>query len=319
LNQDLTTRAATDADAAHLCTFLNACTLAYQGIARFSPDDARTQLHQADADPQHDSFVVSGGGEIVGFAHVWLDTPDELKFFARTHPGAQGRGVGSLLVDACDRRADELLPGGRRTTTTWAADAAGPPLLEAHGYRDVRHYLRMEIEAHAVLGGEPSWPEGVECGRFSDLADHERPLYDAWLAAFATEWGSYDESEEAFWRERRDDRGESAFPFDPTLWLVACAGGEVVGFCLCELGASEGAAIGRVAEIGALPSRRGQGLGTALLHAGLLELRRRGADRIVLDVDAENVTTALRLYTSAGMTPKPSFTIWEKETGKSLG
>ena len=140
----------------------------------------------------------------------------------------------------------------------------------------------------------------------------------AWLAAFAGEWGSYDETEETFWRERRDERGESAFPFDPTLWLLALDDGEVLGFCLCEIGASEGEAIGRVAEIGALPSQRGKGLGTALLHSGLLELRRRGARRIVLDVDAENVTTALRLYTSAGMTPQPSFTIWEK-TPRELG
>ena len=34
--------------------------------------------------------------------------------------------------------------------------------------------------------------------------------------------------------------------------------------------------------------------------------------RIVLDVDAENTTSALRLYEGAGMTPRPAFTIWEK-------
>ena len=163
MNQHFQTRAATDADAARLCTFLNACTLAHQGIARFSPDDALARLRQSGSDPQLDSFLVSDSDEIVGFANVWRDGEDEVKFFARTHPGAQQRGVGTLLVDLCDRRADELLPGGRRTTTTWAADVAGPPLLQGHGYGDVRHYLRMEIEADAVRGGEAAWPDGIEC------------------------------------------------------------------------------------------------------------------------------------------------------------
>ena len=48
------------------------------------------------------------------------------------------------------------------------------------------------------------------------------------------------------------------------------------------------------------------------------ELRGRGATRIVLDVDAENTTSALRLYQSAGMTPRPAFTIWEKRPADPL-
>jgi len=312
VNQHFETRAATDADAVQLCTFLNACTLAHQGIARYSPDDAVARLHLAEADPRTDSFVVSDDGAILGFGHVWRDGDDEIKLFVRTHPDARGRGVGGLLLDLCDRRAAELLPGGRWTTTSWAADTAGPPLLREHGYRDVRHYLRMEIEAGSVRDDGVQWPPAVELVALSARPDLDSALYDAWRAAFAGEWGSSAETEEAFWRERRDDRGESAFPFDPTLWLLARAGGEVIGFCLCELSTPEAGAIGRVAEIGVVPANRGDGLGSALLHQGFHELRRRGAGRIVLDVDAENVTSAIRLYTGAGMTPQPAFTVWEK-------
>ena len=128
MTQHFQARAATDADAVQLCAFLNSCTLAHQGIARFSPEDAVGRLHQAGADPRLDSFVISDADEIIGFGHVWPDGDDEIKFFARTHPDARGRGVGSLLLELCDRRAGELLPGGRWTTTTWAADSAGPPL-----------------------------------------------------------------------------------------------------------------------------------------------------------------------------------------------
>ena len=94
----------------------------------------------------------------------------------------------------------------------------------------------------------------------------------------------------------------------PSCGCSALARGEVVGFCLCELDADT-KSVGRVAEIGVVPAQRGAGLGVALLHDGFRELRGRGATRIVLDVDAENTTSALRLYLSAGMSPRPAFTI----------
>ena len=50
----------------------------------------------------------------------------------------------------------------------------------------------------------------------------------------------------------------------------------------------------------------------SLVSGPLLLAGGRGAARIVLDVDAENTTSALRLYQSTGMTPRPAFTIWEK-------
>lgn len=305
-------------DAVQLCTFLNACTLAHQGIARFSPDDAVARLHQAGADPRLDSFIVSDAGDIVGFGHVWRDGDDGIKFFARTHPDARGRGVGSLLLGLCDGRSGELRPGGHWTTTTWSADTVGPPLLREHGYQDVRHFLRMEIASSAVRDDGLPWPSGVHRVRLADRPELASPLYDAWVDAFAGEWGSYTTTEEAFWRERRDDKDESAYPFDPTMWLLACDGGDVIGFCLCELSTPEAGAVGRVAEIGVVPARRGTGLGAALLHHGFHELRRRGAERIVLDVDAENVTSAIRLYTSAGMTPQPAFTVWEKTSAATV-
>ena len=89
----------------------------------------------------------------------------------------------------------------------------------------------------------------------------------------------------------------------------------MAGFCLCELGASEGESVGRVAEVGVVPAQRGAGLG--FLGDGFRELCRRGATRVVLDVDAENATSALRLYEKAGMTPRPAFTVWEKSHASS--
>lgn len=305
-------RPARDEDAVPLCEFLNTCTLVHQGIARSSPTDVVARLHQAGADPLFDSFVVREQDRIVGFAHLWADGPEEIKLFARTHPDERGRGIGGRLLPLCERRAAELLPAARLTTTSWGADIDAPPLLESQAYRPIRYFVKMEIDADAVPDGVPVWPADIECVRLSERPDLASALYAAWRNAFADHWGSQTESEAEFWQERRDSKLGAAFPFDPTLWLLATAGAAVIGFCLCELGSSEGELIGRVAEVGVVRSHRGAGTGYALLRHGFDELRRRGAARIVLDVDAENVTSALRLYEKAGMAPQPAFTVWEK-------
>jgi mycothiol synthase len=306
-------RPATDADAVRLSEFLNACTLMHQGVSRSSPADIVARLHLQGADPRFDSFVAVIDSAIVGFAHLWAAGPDEVKFFARTHPDARGRGVGSRLLSLCDHRAVELLPGAQRTTTTWAADVSAAAVLAAQGYRPIRYFVTMEIGAGSVSGQETVWPAGIERARLSARPDLAGALYAAWKEAFAGHWGRQVETETEFWRERREAKLASAFPFEPELWLLALARSEVVGFCLCELNASDAESVGRVAEIGVVPAHRGAGLGFALLHDGFRELRANGAMRIVLDVDAENTTSALRLYRSAGMTPRPAFTIWEKQ------
>ena len=312
MNHPFDVRPAADHDANRLAEFLNACTLVHQGIARSSPEDMRARIHRDGTDPALDSFVVRDDQRIVGFAHAWRDDPDEVKFFARTHPEEQGRGVGALLMELCEHRAAHV-PATRITTTTWAADAAGPPLLVGRGYRPVRYFMKMEIGA-ADVPREPSWPPEVNRSTLAASSAAATTLYRAWSEAFAGHWGQSDESEVEFWNERRDSKIGAAFPFDPTLWLVALRDGNVLGFCLCEAGTSEGTLIGRVSEVGVVPAHRGGGLGYALLVAGLHELRSRGAKTIVLDVDAENETSALRLYEKVGMSAKPAFTIWEKST-----
>jgi ribosomal protein S18 acetylase RimI-like enzyme len=64
--------------------------------------------------------------------------------------------------------------------------------------------------------------------------------------------------------------------------------------------------------VGVRPRWRGRGIGEALLSHSLNVFRRRGLAAAALNVDAENITGALRLYRKVGMEPKPSFTIWSK-------
>jgi len=245
----------------------------------------------------------------MGFARVWPADDEEVRLYARTHPAATGMGIGSRLLEFCESRAQELVRNRPRelTTTSWAADDRGPDLLAGRGFAPVRYFLQMKVAAESVPP-RAAWPAGVDVEAFSDGTVEDEALYEAWRAAFEGHWGRLDQGSETFWEERRDMKRE-VFPFDPSLWFVATNAGEVVGFSLCE----QNVKLARVAEIGVVEALRGQGLGYALLTHSLHELRGRGADEIVLDVDAENVTSALRLYRKAGMTPHPSFTIWGKQ------
>jgi mycothiol synthase len=309
MQEQVVLRAATDADADRLADFLNTCTLAYQAVARSSPAEARAQLYDDGTDPAVDTRLALVQDEIVGFARVWAASDEELRIYARTHPAATGTRIGSALLAFCEGRARELAPERPRklTTTNWAADERAPELLTGFGFAPVRYFLQMRI-ASDEIPVRPEWPDGVHVEPFSEGGVEDDALYGAWREAFAGHWGHADQGAARFWEERRKpDR--DVFPFDSSLWFVALGVGEVAGFSLCE----ENGVRGRVAEIGVVDAYRGRGLGFALLTHSFHELRRRGAAEIVLDVDSENVTSAIRLYTKAGMTPHPSFTIWGKE------
>ena len=305
-------RAATDEDAERLAAFLNACTLTYQGVARSSPAEARAQLHKPGTDPAVDSRVAVSGDEIVGFGQVWEASEEEVRLFARTHPDARGRGIGSALLEFCETRANELVGDRTRelTMTSWAADDQAPDLLAACGFSPVRYFLQMRIAAEAILPRAET-PPGIDIESITEESVEDDALYDAWRDAFEGHWGHVDQGAAKFWQERRDAPRE-IFPFDASLWFVALRAGDVVGFSFCEQNVEDPRKLGRVAEIGVVESQRGQGLGYALLTHSLHALRERGAREVVLDVDAENVTSALRLYRKAGMTPHPAFTIWGK-------
>lgn len=306
----LLVRPASTADVGALADLLDSCSREYLGRPT-GPDEADSRLTEAGSDPRLDSVLVtSGEGDALGFGHVWQPSNGDIRFFARVAPAARGNGVGSLLLRRLDERATEL--GGcrpaRLSTTSWAKDETAPPLLAAAGFAATRYFVRMR---RPLLGpiDEPRWPADLDVRAFRPGAD-EDALFEAFREAFAEHWGHEDPDPSVWWS---DHRGHSSANFDPSLWLLAFDGEELAGFVLGKLENEEGTLHGHVAQIGVRPRWRGLGLGYALLLATLVEFQRRGAELATLDVDAENVTGALRLYAKAGMHSRPVFTIWSKE------
>jgi mycothiol synthase len=94
----------------------------------------------------------------------------------------------------------------------------------------------------------------------------------------------------------------SAFRED--LSAAALDGEEVVGLCLCVVDEKRVKRLGRkegyVDTLFVRPAYRGQGLGTALLLAGLHSLKEAGVESATLDTDLDNPTQAMRLYERVG-------------------
>ena len=109
--------------------------------------------------------------------------------------------------------------------------------------------------------------------------------------------------------------------FDPGLILIAVDAADParrVGFAVLETtpGAEGGVGTraGSVGLVGVVPSWRGRGLGRELLRWAVTELRRRGVDRIDLNVEASN-ERATRLYRAHGFQPAVEWPHWVLSAG----
>ena len=100
--------------------------------------------------------------------------------------------------------------------------------------------------------------------------------------------------------------------FDPDLWFLAAADGELAAVPLCGWHWSGDPAFGWVHTLGVRRPWRRRGLALALLHHSFREFAVRGATRVGLGVDAENTTGAVRLYERAGMRVARRNDAWEK-------
>jgi GNAT superfamily N-acetyltransferase len=78
-------------------------------------------------------------------------------------------------------------------------------------------------------------------------------------------------------------------------WLIGCE----EGFCGTVQGVIDRGPIGSVQNVGVVPSRRGLGLGRALILRTLEGFRQAGLRRATLEVTAENAS-AVRLYREVG-------------------
>jgi mycothiol synthase len=211
------------------------------------------------------------------------------------HPSAQGRGLGTQLLELVEGR---LAEEGAARVHSWAvaADERAAELFTGRGYHEARRFWEMAIDLH---GEPPEPPAAIEPFREEDAAAFHAALEEA----FEDHWEPHPEPFEEWWKRQRGRAN-----FDPSLWFVIREGDEIAAVTRNELRTHAG-------YIGALGVRRpwrGRGYGRALLLHSFREFRRRGSSRVTLGVDAANPTGATQLYESVGMHVEQEEIVWEK-------
>ena len=171
-----------------------------------------------------------------------------------------------------------------------AVDESAAAIARGHGLHPVRHYWHMQID-FAEPPERSTDPDGIDIR----TVDPERdlPAVHAILeAAFADDPSDHLEPFDRWVEELTADPS-----CDPTLWLLAREAGVPVGVLTSRAG-DDG---GWVEWLAILATYRGRGIGSALLHRTFRALAARGQRRVMLTVNAENLTGATVVYERAGM------------------
>ncbi len=268
------------------------------GIPRV--EEVRASFAEAEnIDLYADMLLVCMGDEVIGFQWVrWWEQADGTWVYfhrGRIVPRWRQHGIGTATLHWAESRAQTLadLHGSRdraviRANTTMHEQAYNELLLK-EGYAPVHSFIEMGFDIDQPLP-EKRLPDGFELKQAA-AADY-RAIWEANEEAFTEEWGHRrvtDEDYIVFVGKVINDPG-----FDPSLWQVAWADGQVAGVALCEVNER---GVGEISELSVRKRWRSQGLGRALLIHAIHALRERGLEHIRIFTDSAE---ARALYESAG-------------------
>lgn len=288
-----------------------------RAIAELCNDLTRDLYGDGDADeravahwfqyPNLAMFLADRDGRTVGYVDVNREsTGEHVAIDLRVHPGSRGTGVAeALLAHAEDWAHEHAEPGALARAYVPERDSEARELLARRGYEIIRHSLTMEIEL-PEQPESPEWPGGVAVRAFDRERDEET-VHECVEETFSDHW-DYRPTPIEEWR---------AFAFDerhdPTLWWLAEEDRQLAGICLNAWHFSGDPTFGWVGTLGVRRPWRRRGLGLALLLQSFADFKRRGATRVGLGVDAENLTGAVRLYERAGMRAVRRYDTYERK------
>lgn len=230
--------------------------------------------------------IAEVGGQLAGWV---VPSDDDLTVLAPY----RRRGIGRQLVAAGRAIA---AAEGREVLRLWVRGRPGPEAFaSACGLRYTSSLWQMRLSGADLAALPAPWfPAGTAARTFSPGQDE---------AAFVTLVNRiFLDHPSPICLTEEEVRRVPVGGFDPRSVLVVedLATREMAAFCrFVPYTAADGSAAGEIRLLGVDRPWRGKGLGRAVTSWGVAELRRRGAETVVLAVEGAN-QGALRLYTDLG-------------------
>lgn len=285
---------------------LVATDLADTGTSESDADLIRDQWSSPGFQPSEDAWVVTDPiRAIVAYGSVAPDGEGTIKSWGVVHHDHRGRGLGAALLDRMEARASQRLrgiPAGKMHTAVGEADASAVELVRSRGFAHVRTFRHLQIDLAGPAPDPGELPDGIAILGIEPERDLRR-IHAIFVEAFSREWG-YRVIPFEEWLG-----SEVEVPsFDASLWLLATAGDAAVGGLTGVVWGDRG----WVGELGVLAPWRRRGIASALLRRAFATFASRGLPRVMLNVDSQNSTGAVRLYERVGMRAARAWDVYEK-------
>lgn len=253
-----------------------------------------------------DAWVaVAETNEIIVYGFVEVTGVNRMDTCVFVHPRFKDQGIGSLLLDKVEERANVLAKGkdGKQKLMNQVSftNSAARKLVEDRGYQFSRLYERMKIE----LEGQPnrdSFPEGITIRPFQPDHDEET-LFSIYDETFQDAWG-YTKKDFTTWISQKKGDG-----YDHSLWFIVWEDSKPVGFLMSRM-QEDGLFVDL---LGVKREYRKHGIGKALLLHVFGIAYERNQKTILLYVDSDSLTHANRLYQQVGMRPHSQTAVYMKE------
>ena len=295
-----------DDELAAIVEVMNALPLSAGHAAEMSELELRHWFTSPSMSVGRDVRVVERSRLLTAYADVGDQSDLHTRYWLdlRAHPErARAAELDAVLDWAHERSRSNAVEGAIFRAFVEEEAMIVADAVRRAGLELIRHSYRMAIGLDGSVRA-PRWPKGLSVRSFEH--SDARAVYEAHQESFADMWehtaDPYEEWEH--WMTTRED-------FDPSLWFLAEAEGEVAGIALCRQDEND-ESLGRISVLGVRRPWRRRGLGRALLEHAFDEFQRRGYRTVNLGVDAESLTGAHRLYESAGMRVIRRFDIYEK-------
>lgn len=289
---ELSTRAATSADADAIYGLIAGAEIGWHGQAEVVPDQVAADLRRPELDLARDTLLVHApNGDLAGWAWLHLGKRAQID----VHPSYRGNGIGTLLLDWAENRAREV-------GSDWFAqavddaDRAGRDLVWARGADVLATNWLLE---RPITAPEPRpLPIGIRLGSYDPARSHEvYELIEDAFSAFQKRRKSYEE-----WAPLTIDR--DTFLADAS--TLAYADDEVVGAVLALdlVGSDEG----YVEQVAVRADQRHKGIARAMLDQTCAGFHRLGLRGLILWTHSG--TGALAMYEHLGLRVRRSTTVY---------